>query len=63
MSMADPSFINAERINRLRSNLLTKAEVLMAAVKLEPEDEDDHAANVAVSETIYNLVQSFVELR
>jgi hypothetical protein len=61
--MNDPSFINAERINRLRSNLLTKAEVLMAAVKLEPEEEDDHAANVAVSETIYNLIQSFIELR
>jgi hypothetical protein len=62
-SMDEPTHINAERINRLRSNLLTKAEVLMAAVKLEPEEEDDHAANVAVSETIYNLVQSFVELR
>jgi hypothetical protein len=62
-SMDEPGYINAERINRLRSNLLTKAEVLMAAVKLEPEEEDDHAANVAVSETIYNLVQSFVELR
>jgi hypothetical protein len=61
--MDEPTHINAERINRLRSNLLTKAEVLMAAVKLEPEEEDDHAANVAVSETIYNLVQSFVELR
>jgi hypothetical protein len=61
--MDEPGYINAERINRLRSNLLTKAEVLMAAVKLEPEEEDDHAANVAVSETIYNLVQSFVELR
>jgi hypothetical protein len=61
--MDEPTHINAERINRLRSNLLTKAEVLMASVKLEPEEEDDHAANVAVSETIYNLVQSFVELR
>jgi hypothetical protein len=59
----DLTTINADRINRLRSNLLTKAEVLMAAIKLDPEDEDDHMANVAASETIYNLVQSFVELR
>lgn len=61
--MDDHTPINAERINRLRSNLLTKAEVLMAVIKLDPEDEDEHMANVATAETVWNLIQSFTELR
>jgi len=61
--MDDPTVISAERIARLRENLLTKAEVLIAAIDLEPEDQDERDSNQQMAETIYLLVQSFVDLR
>ena len=62
-TMDDPTVISAERIARLRENLLTKAEVLIAAIDLEPEDQDERDSNQQMAETIYLLVQSFVDLR
>lgn len=61
--MDDPTVINANRIDHLRSNLLTKAENLIGNINLEPEDDDDHSANVGTAETVYYLLQSFVDLR
>lgn len=55
--------ISAERIERLRSNLLSKSEVLLTSITTEPDGEEELFANAQTAESIYFLLQSFIELR